>query len=138
MKRRILFITAFLLYMAAVLYLCLAKPEDLPQTELYLFGIPLDKAAHFLMFLPFPILAYSTLWKRDRKAWTDIAIVIIVLGIGVGLAFLTEHLQALTQYRSSDIKDIYADMAGLAAGSIIVLTNIIFKSGRSRKQTDNE
>ena len=52
--------------------------------------------------------------------------------------FLTEHLQALTQYRSSDIKDIYADMAGLAAGSIIVLTNIIFKSGRSRKQTDNE
>jgi VanZ family protein len=138
MKRRILFITAFLLYMAAVLYLCLAKPEDLPQTELYLFGIPLDKAAHFLMFLPFPILAYSTLWKRDRKAWTDIAILIIVLGIGVGLAFLTEHLQALTQYRSSDIKDIYADMAGLAAGSIIVLTNIIFKSGRSRKQTDNE
>ena len=138
MKRRILFITAFLLYMAAVLYLCLAKPEDLPQTELYLFGIPLDKAAHFLMFLPFPILAYSTLWKRNRKAWTDIAIFIIVLGIGVGLAFLTEHLQALTQYRSSDIKDIYADMAGLAAGSIIVLTNIIFKSGRSRKQTDNE
>lgn len=138
MKRRILFITAFLLYMAAVLYLCLTKPEDLPQTELYLFGIPLDKAAHFLMFLPFPILAYSTLWKRDRKAWTDIAILIIVLGIGVGLAFLTEHLQALTQYRSSDIKDIYADMAGLAAGSIIVLTNIIFKSGRSRKQTDNE
>lgn len=138
MKRRILFITAFLLYMAAVLYLCLAKPEDLPQTELYLFGIPLDKAAHFLMFLPFPILAYSTLWKRDRKAWTDIAILIIVLGIGVGLAFLTEHLQALTQYRSSDIKDIYADMTGLAAGSIIVLTNIIFKSGRSRKQTDNE
>lgn len=138
MKRRILFITAFLLYMAAVLYLCLAKPEDLPQTELYLFGIPLDKAGHFLMFLPFPILAYSTLWKRDRKAWTDIAILIIVLGIGVGLAFLTEHLQALTQYRSSDIKDIYADMAGLAAGSIIVLTNIIFKSGRSRTQTDNE
>ena len=138
MKRRILFITAFLLYMAAVLYLCLAKPEDLPQTELYLFGIPLDKAAHFLMFLPFPILAYSPLWKRDRKAWTVIAILIIVLGIGVGLAFLTEHLQALTQYRSSDIKDIYADMAGLAAGSIIVLTNIIFKSGRSRKQTDNE
>ena len=92
----------------------------------------------FLMFLPFPILAYSTLWQRDRKAWTDIAILIIVLGIGVGLAFLTEHLQALTQYRSSDIKDIYADMAGLAAGSIIVLTNIIFKSGRSRKQTDNE
>ena len=138
MKRRILFITAFLLYMAAVLYLCLAKPEDLPQTELYLFGIPLDKAAHFLMFLPFPILAYSTLWKRDRKAWTDIAIFIIVLGIGIGLAFLTEHLQALTQYRSSDIKDIYADMAGLAAGSIIVLTNITFKSGRSRKQTDNE
>ena len=138
MKRRILFITAFLLYMAAVLYLCLAKPEDLPQTELYLFGIPLDKAGHFLMFLPFPILAYSTLWKRNRKAWTDIAILIIVLGIGVGLAFLTEHLQALTQYRSSDIKDIYADMAGLAAGSIIVLTNIIFKSGRSRTQTDNE
>ena len=138
MKRKAIFITAFVIYLAAVIYLCLMKPDNLPQTELYLFGLPLDKVAHFLMFLPFPALAYMTLWEKGRKTWAELLILFSCLAVGVGLAFLTEHLQAMTQYRSSDIKDIYADMTGLGIGCIIVLINITIKPIRNRKPAENE
>lgn len=138
MKRKAIFITAFVIYLAAVIYLCLMKPDNLPQTELYLFGLPLDKVAHFLMFLPFPALAYMMLWEKGRKTWAELLILLSCLAVGVGLAFLTEHLQAMTQYRSSDIKDIYADMTGLGIGCIIVLINIAIKHIRNRKPAENE
>ncbi len=138
MKRKAIFITAFVIYLAAVIYLCLMKPDNLPQTELYLFGLPLDKVAHFLMFLPFPALAYMMLWEKDRKTWAELLILLSCLAVGVGLAFLTEHLQAMTQYRSSDIKDIYADMTGLGIGCIVVLINIAIKHIRNRKPAENE
>ena len=138
MKRKAIFITVFVIYLAAVIYLCLMKPDNLPQTELYLFGLPLDKVAHFLMFLPFPALAYMMLWEKGRKTWAELLILLSCLAVGVGLAFLTEHLQAMTQYRSSDIKDIYADMTGLGIGCIVVLINIAIKHIRNRKPADNE
>ena len=138
MKRKAIFITAFVIYLAAVIYLCLMKPDNLPQTELYLFGLPLDKVAHFLMFLPFPALAYMMLWEKGRKTWAELLILLSCLAVGVGLAFLTEHLQAMTQYRSSDIKDIYADITGLAIGCIVVLINIAIKHIRNRKPAENE
>lgn len=138
MKRKAIFITAFVIYLVAVIYLCLMKPDNLPQTELYLFGLPLDKVAHFLMFLPFPALAYMMLWEKGRKTWAELLILLSCLTVGVGLAFLTEHLQAMTQYRSSDIKDIYADMTGLGIGCIVVLTNIAIKHIRNRKPAENE
>lgn len=138
MKRKAIFITAFVIYLAAVIYLCLMKPDNLPQTELYLFGLPLDKVAHFLMFLPFPALAYMMLWEKGRKTWAELLILLSCLAVGVGLAFLTEHLQDMTQYRSSDIKDIYADMTGLGIGCIIVLINIAIKHIRNRKPAENE
>ena len=134
MKKRIFFIVAFCIYIAAVLYLCLMKPDDIPQPEFTLFGLPLDKVVHFLMFLPFPILSYSMLWKGNRRTLINLLILAASLICGVGLAFLTERLQAMTQYRSADIYDIYADMKGLATGSLLVLTNIAFVKIRNRKQ----
>ena len=44
----------------------------------------------------------------------------------------------MTQYRSSDIKDIYADMTGLGIGCIVVLINIAIKHIRNRKPAENE
>lgn len=122
----------FCIYIAAVMYLCLMKPEDMPQTEMYIFGIPADKVAHFLMFLPFPILAYKMLWKGERKLWADISILAGSMAVGIGMAFLTEHLQALTQYRTSDINDVYADMKGLGVGGLIITANILIKTIRTR------
>ena len=67
MKRKILFISAFCIYLAAVFFLCLMKPDDLPQTELMLFGLPADKVAHFLMFFPFPVLGYCICGRKAEE-----------------------------------------------------------------------
>ena len=48
----------FFLYLAAVAFLCFMHVDKLPDVQKFIFGIPTDKIAHFLMFLPFPILAY--------------------------------------------------------------------------------
>ena len=68
MRRRILYITAFCIYIGAILYLCLTKPDNLPQTELLIFGLPADKVAHFTMFLPFPILIYLIFFDRSQNS----------------------------------------------------------------------
>jgi hypothetical protein len=45
--------------------------------------------------------------------------------MGIGAAFGTEFLQSLTQYRSADIKDTFADMKGLGTGGLLVLLHIL-------------
>lgn len=127
MKRRILYITAFCIYIGAILYLCLTKPDNLPQTEFLIFGLPADKVGHFTMFLPFPILMYLMFFDRSRSRWKDMLILVAAIALGIGAAFGTEYLQALTQYRSSDINDTFADMKGLSTGALIVLTHILLR-----------
>lgn len=126
MKRRILYIAAFCLYVITVLFMCLSRPENLPA-EFMIFGLPYDKVAHFLMFLPFPILVHLMFFKTSRSRWADLLIMIGGIVMGIGAALGTEHLQALTQYRSSDIKDVYAGAVGLSAGCIPVLFHIFSK-----------
>lgn len=127
MKRRILYITAFCIYIGAILYLCLSKPDNLPQTDFLIFGLPADKVAHFTMFLPFPVLVYLMFFDRTRSRWKDMLILAAAMALGVGAAFGTEYLQALTQYRSSDIKDTFADMRGLSTGALAVIIHILFR-----------
>lgn len=126
-RKKIIFTALFCLYMAAVLFLCLMKPDDMPQPELYFFGLALDKVAHFLMFTPFPVLAVLMFWNKERKVYADIILLLGIGLLGVGLATGTEYLQSLTQYRTSDIKDFHADICGLAAGCSLSLLMIILK-----------
>lgn len=130
MKRKVTAISLFCIYIASVLYLCLMKPDDMPQFELSFFGIPMDKIAHFLMFLPFPVLSYLLFYEGQRKITHEVLILTAILSLGVGLAFGTEQLQAMTQYRSSDIMDVYSDMTGLATGCIAAIILIIIKRHR--------
>lgn len=130
MKRKVTVILTFCLYIAAVLYLCLMKPDDMPQMELSFFGIPMDKLGHFVMFLPFPVLSYMLFYDRERKISYELLIMAAIIALGIGLAFGTEQLQAMTQYRTSDIMDVYSDMTGLAAGSIAAIILILIKRRR--------
>lgn len=125
MKHKICYILTFCVYVAAILSLCLMKPDYLPQPEMFIFGIPADKVAHFLMFLPFPILMHMMLFDKSRKIWLDILLLAGILAMGIGAAFGTEFLQSLTQYRSADIKDTFADMKGLGTGGLLVLLHIL-------------
>ena len=131
MKYRIFYILAFCVYIATILTLCLIKPDDLPQPEIYLFGLPVDKVVHCLMFLPFPVLVYMMLFEKARKKWLDTLILAGGMALGLCAALGTEFLQSLTQYRSADINDVYADMQGICLGGIIVLAFIILRKNRT-------
>ncbi|MBO4610956.1 MAG: hypothetical protein J5668_02495, partial [Bacteroidales bacterium] len=117
-------------YLAAVAYLCFASQGGLPKFDDWPFKIPADKVVHFLMFLPWPILASlsvmpdrsSVMTGSDRASMTpdrvggDVKIVIILLIItliGCALAGTTEWIQGLLPYRSRDIMDFIADSLGL-------------------------
>jgi len=127
MNRKLLFISAFCAYLAAVLALCLIRTDGMPQTDFSILGIPADKLTHFIMFLPFPILAYSAFYKAGRKKVKETAMTAAMTIAGFLLACITEYLQSLTSYRTSDPTDIHADLIGVSLGAIIILLYIIFR-----------
>ena len=124
---RILYITAFCIYLAAVGVLCFIRPSSLPEMEIKTFlGLPIDKVLHFLMFLPYPILSGLVFINREQKIPGITAIMLILASTGIGVAYGTEMIQAQTEYRSYEIADFYADMTGIAAGVILAVSYIAY------------
>ena len=121
----------FCLYILAVCILCFMKPDDLPQVERTFFGIPLDKVAHFLMFLPFPILSSIPFMNDCKSMKINISLLAIFSIPGAGFAFGTEVLQEFTRYRSRETADLIADIAGIATGSISTTAYLIHKNRKS-------
>lgn len=110
--------------------MCFMKPSSLPQVELDFFGIPMDKVVHFIMFLPFSILAYMTFWPTDAGRIRKLAVLLVILIFGAGMAVATEKIQAMTGYRSGDIMDFAADMTGILAGAALTALFILLKKDR--------
>lgn len=98
------------IYFAAVLYLCLGSfhgPEGL-WTDVC--GIPIDKVFHFLMFLPFPILAS---WAFcDGGHFPRNLFRIFLTGVVFGICI--ELMQGLlTEGRSAEWGDFLGDTLGI-------------------------
>lgn len=130
-KYKTLYIFLFVIYMATVAVLCFLRPESLPEVDKDTFlGIPIDKILHFLMFVPFPVLAGMVFIKRDGRTAANIATMLILAVAGAGIAYGTEVLQSHTEYRSYEIADFYADLVGISAGTIAALTYIIHTGTR--------
>lgn len=110
----------FFLYLAAIAFLCFMHVDKLPDVEKILFGIPADKLAHFLMFLPFPILAYLAYDHLTNRFWSAVLFVAATFIIGALLAYGTEYVQGKLPYRSMDINDFKADALALAISSVFV------------------
>lgn len=108
-------------YVVAVALMCFMKTDKIPSAEVSLFGIPADKAVHFIMFFPFPILAYSAFRPSGGGLWKDLAIFAVTLLAGAGFAAGTERIQSMLEYRSGDIVDFAADIAGMACGGMIII-----------------
>ena len=126
-KLRILYITAFCIYLAAVGVLCFIRPSSLPEMEIKTFlGLPIDKVLHFLMFLPYPVLSGLVFINREQKIPGITAIMLILAITGIGVAYGTEMIQAQTEYRSYEIADFYADMTGIAAGIILAASYVVY------------
>lgn len=124
LKRRHMAILLFAFYLAAVAYLCFLKPGSIPVLQQFIFGIPTDKVIHFIMFLPYPILAYIS-FRPDRKGVsTHMLTFIAIIAVGAAMAMGVERLQ-IAAGRNYDIKDFYANIAGMAAGAAITLIFIL-------------
>lgn len=131
LKRRHMAILLFAFYLAAVAYLCFLKPGSIPVLQQFIFGIPTDKVIHFIMFLPYPVLAYIS-FRPDRKGiCAHIIVFAAILLVGAAMSIGVERLQ-IAAGRNYDIKDFYANIAGMAAGAAIT-TVFIFARHRLDK-----
>ena len=129
MKGRItaIYITLFCVYLAAVGVLCFIRPSSIPEIDIKTFlGIPIDKVLHFLMFLPYPILAGLVFIGRDCGIVCGFIIIAVIAVTGAGVAYGTELIQAHTGYRSYEIADFHADIAGIITGSISVIAYLTY------------
>lgn len=130
-KRQAAAIFLFIIYICAVVYCCFGHFNDLPQVgQEDLWGIPMDKVVHFIMFFPFPMLCYPAFCHRNLKVWKTALNITVILVIGCALAAGTEIGQSMTDYRSGDPMDFLADFAALAASSVITF---IFEILTSKK-----
>ena len=121
-----IYIAIFCAYLAAVGLLCFLRPSSLPEMEVKTFlGIPIDKILHFIMFLPYPILAGLVFIRRDSTAAYFIAMLTIIAVTGICISYGTEVIQAHTGYRSYEIADFYADLTGIATGSMTAMAYFI-------------
>lgn len=107
---------ALCIYILAICILCFMNPSDMPDPELDIPG--LDKLVHFMMFVPFPVLAFLTIEPQNKGFKTTLTFIILIFLIGCILATGTEYVQKLTAYRSFELGDIAADFTGVFIGSI--------------------
>lgn len=116
----------FFLYLAAIAFLCFMRVDKLPDVQRVIFGIPADKLAHFLMFLPFPILAFLAYDHVTDKPWRCVLFAVMNFLCGAAIALLTEYIQGLLPYRSRDLADFKADLLAIGISTLFVFLIDIF------------
>lgn len=107
--------------MLAVLFLCFAELGSFNNVRKEIFNIPVDKVVHFLMFFPFPILAYVSFGRFTKNPLHSLLLSLGLFIIGFLIAIGTEAVQEFLKYRTGDAKDLMADGLALGISSIIVL-----------------
>ena len=116
-RSRIFKIILFLLYLAAVAWLCFGSFKPSPKIPRNFMGYPIDKVIHFLMFLPFPVL--GALAFDFRSWWRALSISTLMGNI---IAFSFEHLQGrITKIRVTDPSDLNANCLGITVGIMIAV-----------------
>lgn len=126
-RKRYIWLVILFIYICSVAYLCFMKPDDIPTIVPYLWGIPVDKIAHFAMFFPYPFLAYAAFQPHGRRRYVHFIVLLIVVIVGAGLAVGTEQIQGMLEYRSYDIADYMADMIGIGSSAFIIALYVLFR-----------
>ena len=127
MQKRITYIVVtalFLLYIVAVLCLCLLNLSDkTPELPQYFLGIPMDKLAHFLMFFAYPVVGWLMLTYNKMLSMRTNLIFPVLLITGFLFAAFTEAAQGLlTTYREPDNMDFIADAIGIISSILLIWT----------------
>ena len=129
-RKQLISVIVFCLYIAAVAYLCCARPDYMPQLPQLWLGLPADKVGHFLMFTPFPLLGYLTFEVKGMSVGRKLFLIAILIVFGAGMALGTEYVQARLEYRSSENSDLLADGIGLITGGIFTFIYILIRKGK--------
>ena len=121
-KTYIIVTALFLVYIAAVLCLCLLNLSDkTPELPKYFLGIPMDKIAHFLMFFAYPATGWLMLTYNKTLKMRQGFIFPALLITGLLFAAFTEAAQGyLTSYREADTMDFAADAIGIFSSTLLI------------------
>ena len=131
MKRTVIFRILTLLYLAVVAVLCFANFSSVPEVQKSFFGIPTDKIVHFLMFLPFPFLAYWSFSPKRITVVRTVLMLVCIFVVGCLIAWGTEFVQSKLPYRKMDMSDFKADRIGLAVGCLFSFIIQLFSSHKA-------
>ncbi len=108
---------SLVVYLIAVLYLCLGNFSGVSGMWKTLWGIQMDKIIHFWMFLPYPILAY---WSFHNKRSNSTTLLLKILLLGIVGSGVIELMQALfTDSRSAQWGDWLANTTGMFLSTIL-------------------
>ena len=118
--RAMIFQLLLVIYVVAVAWFCFANFKNPPDMPRVLFGIPIDKVVHFIMFFPFPILAFLAYDRYTETPWQALAALISICAIGGAFAGLTEFVQGQLSYRTKDIHDFGADCLAIGLSGLLV------------------
>ncbi len=136
-KERTFALTLFVIYLLAVAWCCFGHFNDLPDIgQDSIFGIPVDKVIHFMMFFPFTPLCYYAFRKRKNGKHPVFAVA-AVLAVGCIVAGATEIGQSFTGYRSCDPADFLADALSLAVAGVLTLACELHLA-KSKRNGDNQ
>ncbi len=131
LNKRQIWAILFCVYLAAVFYLCFMKTDDMPQIRPDIFGIPVDKLVHFLMFFPLPVAGYEAFKPKNEKMGLHLLVLTVIYISGIGIAMGTEHIQGLLEYRSNDVNDFHADLIGMTCAAICTAIYIVIRQKRN-------
>ena len=118
----------FAIYLLLLAFICFWRFNHVFLNSFSIGPVQFDKVVHFVMFLPFPVLAYLSFGKADAGGVRMVGGILLIFFIGCVLAAGTELLQGFIPYRTADVGDFKADALGLAVGSVLCC---ILRIGRS-------
>ena len=135
MKKSVLILSRILLvlYLICLGILCFGNFSGMPEMEKKILGFDPDKVVHFLMFFPFPILAWLALGRRPSGPWPALGLTLLLFLIGCALAACTEIVQQFLSWRSADPRDFSADALALALSALLVFIKMLVTGIRSAR-----
>jgi len=122
------------LYIAAVAYLLFGDADSVPSIPKEFWGIPGDKAAHFLLFLPFPALVLLCHGQLPSSFWDRTSVMTVIFLAGCGLAGLTELVQSVLPTRSAEWEDYQVDVLATLLCSAVTYFTLLGIPSKKRKR----